>query len=95
LIVPPLTVIEEPAMPESGSSDWVVHKVLSFYHIVGLSYEGFEDELMNFFTAIEPHLILAKRPRKVLLPLNQVDTRMIQLVLVALYLSHQTKGIVN
>lgn len=54
LIVPPLVIIEEPAMLETGSSDWVVQKVKSFYHIVGLSCEGFEDELTALFTAIDP-----------------------------------------
>lgn len=53
LIVPPLVVDDNPTIPESFSSDCVVHKVKSFCHVVRLSFEGFEDELMALFTAIE------------------------------------------
>lgn len=46
-------MIDGPTMSESISLDWVVQKVTSFYHIVGLSCGGFEDELVALFTAIE------------------------------------------
>jgi hypothetical protein len=48
-----LAVIEEPILLASDSLDWVVQKGKSFHHFVGLSYEGFEDELMALFNAIE------------------------------------------
>lgn len=33
--------------------DWVLQKVMGFFHHVGLSCEGFEEEIMALFTAIE------------------------------------------
>jgi hypothetical protein len=49
----PFAVIEEPIMPVAKASDWVVQKAKSFCHIVGLSCEGFEGELLALLTAIE------------------------------------------
>jgi hypothetical protein len=48
-----LVVIEELVVHASDSFDWVVQKVKSFRHFVGLSCEGFEDELMALSTTIE------------------------------------------
>lgn len=49
----PLAVIEEPILPIAKASDWVVQKAKSFCHIVGLSCEGSEGELLALLTAIE------------------------------------------
>jgi hypothetical protein len=73
-----LIFVEEPACLKSVSSDWVVQKVKSFCHVVGLFCEGFEDELMALF-----------------IPLKQVDTRMVRLVLLVPFLSQRTEGTVN
>lgn len=53
LIVYPLAMVEDQGMPYSVSLGWVVERVKSFCHEVGLSCEGFEDELLALFTAIE------------------------------------------
>jgi hypothetical protein len=42
-----------PALPNWEALDWAVWKVKRFHHFVGLSYEGFEDEVMALFSAIE------------------------------------------
>jgi hypothetical protein len=46
-------VVEESVLHVSNSSDLVVQEVMSFCHVVGMSYEGFEDELLALLTAIE------------------------------------------
>lgn len=53
LTIHPLAVIEEPVLPEIVSSDWVVQKVKSLCHFVGLFCKGFGDGLMALFTTIE------------------------------------------
>jgi hypothetical protein len=40
-------------LPVAEASFWVVQAVKSFCHFVGLACEGFEDELMALFIAIE------------------------------------------
>jgi hypothetical protein len=39
-------VVEEQGVPHSMSSDWVVERVKNFCHVVGLSCEGFEDQML-------------------------------------------------
>lgn len=53
LTVSPLVVVDNLTIPDSFSSNWVAQKVMSFCHVVGLSCEGFEDEVKALFTAIE------------------------------------------
>jgi hypothetical protein len=53
LVVHPIAVMDEQALPESISSDWVVQRVKKFYHVVGLSCEGFDEQVMAMFSAIE------------------------------------------
>jgi hypothetical protein len=52
LTVSPLVVVDNLTILDSFSSNWVAQKVMSFYHVVGLLCEGFEDE-RALFTAIE------------------------------------------
>lgn len=49
----PLIVVEEQGVNYSVSSDWVVERVKIFCHMVGLSCEGFEEQMMALFSAIE------------------------------------------
>jgi hypothetical protein len=35
------------------SSDWVVQRMKIFCHVVGLSREGFEEQMLDLFTTIE------------------------------------------
>lgn len=44
---------EAQGMPYSVSLDWVVTRVKNFYHVVGMSCEGFEDQLLALFPTIE------------------------------------------
>lgn len=60
MTVQPLAIIKEPALLESISSYWVVQKVKSFSHFLGLSYKGSKDELMALFTAIDLTLVGGK-----------------------------------
>lgn len=53
LDVHPLAVVEELGVPYSVSLDWVVERVKNLCHVVGLSCEGFEDQLLALFIAIE------------------------------------------
>jgi len=53
LNVHPLAIIEEPVLPISDYSNWVVQKAKSFHKFVGLSCEGFEEDLMVLLSAIE------------------------------------------
>lgn len=46
-------VVEELVLHVSNYSDWVVQKVMSFCHVLGMSYKGFEDELLALLTTIE------------------------------------------
>jgi hypothetical protein len=48
-----LAAIEEPILPVPKAFDWVVQKAKSFCHIVGLSCEGLEEQLLSLLTAIE------------------------------------------
>lgn len=53
LIVHPLVMVEAQGMPYSVSSNWAAERVKKFYHVVGLSCKGFEDQLLALFPAIE------------------------------------------
>lgn len=53
LVVNPIAVIEEHEVPQSVPSDWVFERVKSFCHAVGLSCEGFKDQMLALFSAIE------------------------------------------
>lgn len=53
LNVHPIAIIEETILLVVEASEWVVLRVKSFRHIVGMSCEGFEGELMVLLTAIE------------------------------------------
>lgn len=53
LVLNPIAVIEELEMPSSVSSDWVFESVKNFCHVVGLSCEGFKDQILSLFSAIE------------------------------------------
>lgn len=44
---------DKPDCTGLATSDWVLQKVKDFRHYVWLSCEGFEEELMALFTAIE------------------------------------------
>jgi hypothetical protein len=65
-------------LSDSVSSNWVVQKMKSLCHVVGLSCER-----------------LRIRRWLCLLPLNQVDTRMVLLVLQVPFLSQLTRSTVN
>jgi len=54
----PLATVGEQGGSYSMSLDWVVVRVIFFCHVVGLSCEGFENQLMALFAAIE-----ASRPQ--------------------------------
>lgn len=49
----PPNASEEPDSPTLESSDWVQQRAKDFHHFVGLSYEGFEKDLMALFFAIK------------------------------------------
>lgn len=53
LKVHPIAIIEEPILLVVEASELVVLRVESFRHIVGMSCEGFEGELMVLLTTIE------------------------------------------
>lgn len=53
LVVNPIAVIEEHEVPQSVPSDWVFERVKSFCYAVGLSCEGFKDQMLALFSAIE------------------------------------------
>lgn len=53
LVVHPLAIIQEHGLPESMSSDWVVQRVKNLCHMVGLSCEGFEDQMIVLFNVID------------------------------------------
>lgn len=52
LNVHPLVVLEEPVLPLSEASNWVVQKIKSYRCVVRPSCDGFEDDLMALLTAI-------------------------------------------
>jgi hypothetical protein len=45
--------MDEQELPELISLDWVFQRVKSSCHVVGLSCEGFEEQMMVLFTEIE------------------------------------------
>lgn len=49
----PLANIEEPMFLASDFLDWVLQKIRDFHQFAGVSCEGFDEEMMAFFTAIE------------------------------------------
>lgn len=53
LNVHPFVVVKEHGEPYSVSSDLVVERVKSFCCVVGLSWEGFEDQLLALFPVID------------------------------------------
>lgn len=53
LVVNPIAVIGEQEVPQLVSLDWVFERVKTFCHVVGLSCEGFEDQMLAPFYAIE------------------------------------------
>lgn len=53
LNVHPIAVIEEPILFVVEAFEWVVLRVKSFHHVVGISCEAFEGELMVSPMAIE------------------------------------------
>lgn len=46
-------MIGEQEVPQSVSSDWEFVRVKTFYHVVGLSYEGFEDQMLAHFRRLK------------------------------------------
>ncbi|GLT55530.1 hypothetical protein SLA2020_286440 [Shorea laevis] len=46
-------VLEERDPPEQASCEWVLERVKNFCTVVGLSYEGYEEQMMALFSAIE------------------------------------------
>lgn len=53
LDVNPVAVIEGQELPETVSCDWVVARVKNFCHVVGSLHEGFEEQMLALFIAIE------------------------------------------
>jgi hypothetical protein len=53
LSIAPLAVGKDQQSPPQVSPSWVVEKVKDFYHIVGLSCDGFEEKLLALFAEIE------------------------------------------
>lgn len=53
LDIQPLAVMGEKERASVGSPNLVVERVKEFCHVLGFSYEGFEDKLMDLFTTIE------------------------------------------
>lgn len=52
-MVNPIVLIEEQEVSHSVSSDGAFDWVKNFCHVVGLSCEGFEDQMLDLFTTIE------------------------------------------
>jgi hypothetical protein len=46
-------VLEERDPPEQVSCEWVLERVKKFCTVVGLSYDGYEEQMMELFSAIE------------------------------------------
>lgn len=53
LSVHPLAMGAEQGAPNLVSSNWVVQRVKNLCHLVGLSCDGFEDQMLALFSAIE------------------------------------------
>jgi hypothetical protein len=53
LLITPLAVDVGDGHPPRVSPRWVVERVKGFYHVVGLSCEGYEVKMMALFVEIE------------------------------------------